>query len=79
MIVHRRNTLKVIKWTGTILCLTGICLTSFNVYPLNIFLSLIGSALWTWAGWLQRDTPLVLVEGVAVTLYFIGALTWLTN
>jgi hypothetical protein len=74
---HRRNTLKAIKWTGTILCLIGIALTSFNVYPLNVFLSLIGSALWAWAGWLQRDTPLVLVEGVAVTLYFIGVITWL--
>jgi hypothetical protein len=73
----RRNTLKAIKWTGTILCLIGIALTSFNVYPLNVFLSLIGSALWAWAGWMQRDTPLVLVEGVAVTLYFIGAITWL--
>jgi hypothetical protein len=79
MIDHRRNTLKAIKWTGTILCLLGIGLTSFNIYPLNVFLSLIGSALWTWAGWLQRDTPLVLVEGVAVTLYFIGAITWLMN
>jgi hypothetical protein len=74
---HRRNTLKAIKWTGTILCLIGIALTSFNVYPLNVFLSLIGSALWAWAGWMQRDTPLVLVEGVAVTLYFIGVITWL--
>ena len=79
MIDLRRNTLKAVKWTGTILCLTGICLTSFNVYPLNVFLSLIGSALWTWAGWVQRDTPLVLVEGVAVTLYFIGVITWLMN
>lgn len=76
---HRRNTLKAIKWAGTILCLLGIGLTSFNIYPLNVFLSLIGSALWTWAGWMQRDTPLVLVEGVAVTLYFIGAITWLMN
>lgn len=76
---HRKNTLKAIKWAGTILCLLGIGLTSFNIYPLNVFLSLIGSALWTWAGWLQRDTPLVLVEGVAVTLYFIGVITWLMN
>jgi hypothetical protein len=76
---HRRNTLKAIKWTGTILCLLGIALTSFNVYPLNIFLSLIGSGLWTWAGWAQRDAPLTLVEGVAVTLYFIGVITWLMN
>jgi hypothetical protein len=77
---HRGNTsVKAVKWAGTILCLLGIGLTSFNVYPLNIFLSLIGSGLWTWAGWKQRDAPLTLVEGVAVTLYFIGVITWLMN
>ena len=57
-----------IKWAGTVLCLVGIALTSFNVYPLNVFLKLGGSALWTWAGYLQDDLPLILVEAVAVTL-----------
>ena len=66
-----------IKWAGTLLCLIGIALTSFNVYPLNVFLSLVGSALWTWAGYLQGDLPLILVEAVAVTLYLIGAITWM--
>ena len=66
-----------IKWAGTVLCLVGIALTSFNVYPLNVFLSLVGSALWTWAGYLQNDLPLILVEAVAVTLYLIGAITWM--
>lgn len=66
-----------IKWSGTVLCLVGIALTSFNVYPLNVFLSLVGSALWTWAGYLQDDLPLILVEAVAVTLYLIGAITWM--
>ena len=66
-----------IKWAGTVLCLVGIALTSFNVYPLNVFLSLVGSALWTLAGYLQDDLPLILVEAVAVTLYLIGAITWM--
>ena len=66
-----------IKWAGTVLCLVGIALTSFNVYPLNVFLSLVGSALWAWAGYLQNDLPLILVEAVAVTLYLIGAITWM--
>jgi ABC-type microcin C transport system permease subunit YejB len=80
MIVLRRNTLvKVIKWSGTLLCLIGICLTSFNVYPINIVLSLIGSGLWTWAGIKQKDTPLVLVEAVAVVLYFMGVVTWILS
>jgi hypothetical protein len=62
----------LIKWLGTALCLTGIALTSYNVYPLNIVLSLVGSALWTLAGFLQRDPPLILVEAVAVLIYLSG-------
>lgn len=66
-----------LKWTGTILCLIGIGLTSFNIYPLNIFFSLVGSALWTYAGLLQRDTPLFLVELVAVLFYIAGVFAWI--
>lgn len=67
----------ILKWLGTILCLSGIALTSFNIYPLNIILSLIGSFLWTVAGILQKDPPLILVEAVAVVLYLTGFITYL--
>lgn len=66
-----------LKWAGTILCLIGIGLTSFNIYPLNIFFSLVGSALWTYAGLLQKDTPLFLVELVAVLFYIAGVVAWI--
>ena len=69
----------IIKWLGTILCLAGIALTSFNIYPINIVLSLVGSVLWTLAGWLQKDVPLFLVEAVAVVFYIAGAITFLTG
>jgi hypothetical protein len=67
----------MIKWLGTILCLCGIFLTSFNVYPLNIVLSIIGSTLWTAAGIIQRDTPLFIVEAVAVTFYLAGLINYM--
>ena len=67
----------MIKWAGTILCLLGIGLTSFNIYPLNIFLSLVGSALWTYAGYLQKDKPLFLVEFVAVIMYVSGVISYM--
>lgn len=67
----------LIKWSGTIFCLIGIGLTSFNIYPLNLFFGLVGSALWTLAGFLQQDAPLVLVEAVAVIIYVMGVITWL--
>jgi drug/metabolite transporter (DMT)-like permease len=67
----------MIKWLGTILCLCGIFFTSFNIYPLNIVLSIIGSALWTIAGIIQKDTPLFLVEAVAVLFYLAGIINYL--
>jgi hypothetical protein len=66
-----------IKWTGTGLCLVGIGLTSFNIYPANIVLGLVGSGLWAVAGWLQRDRPLVLVEAAAVAMYAAGVIAFL--
>ena len=70
--------MESIKWLGTILCLTGIALTSFNVYPLNILLGFVGSLLWTWAGYIQEDMPLMIVELVAVLLYFAGIITYIS-
>lgn len=67
----------LIKWAGTILCLVGIALTAINIYPANIFLSFVGSGLWTVAGIYQRDIPLFLVEVVAVLFYLIGIITWI--
>jgi hypothetical protein len=64
--------LETIKWTGTVLCLIGIALTSFNIYPINIYLGFIGSALWAYAGYKQKDYALFLVEFVAVVMYAIG-------
>jgi hypothetical protein len=65
------------KWIATCLCLVGIALTSYNIYPMNIVLSAGGSAMWAWAGWKQRDNPLLIVEAVAVFFYASGFITWM--
>jgi hypothetical protein len=62
----------MIRWSGTILCLIGIALTSLNIYPLNLLFGLIGSFLWTVQGYLYRDNALLLVELVAVLIYLAG-------
>lgn len=71
--------LLLLKWLGTSLCLIGIALTSFNVYPLNLFFGLIGSGFWTLAGVLQNDAPLVLVEFVSTVLYAVGILAYVIH
>jgi hypothetical protein len=67
----------LVKWIGTILCLIGIGLTAFNIYPSNVYYSITGSAIWAIVGLYQRDVPLFLVEAVAVAFYFIGIITWI--
>lgn len=64
--------LNVYKWAGTILCLTGIGLTSLNVYPLNLLFGLVGSFLWTMVGMYTKDHALFVVEAVAVAMYLGG-------
>ena len=66
-----------LKWYGTTLCLIGIALTSFNIYPLNILFGFVGSGLWTVVGYVQDDAPLVIVEFVATALYAVGLVTYI--
>ena len=67
------------KWIGTLLCLLGILLTSINIYPLNILIGCIGSAMWAYKGYEQDDMALFTVEIVAVALYFSGIVLYIYN
>lgn len=69
----------MLKWSGTILCLIGIALTSVNIYPLNILVGFAGSLCWAIAGYIQDDDALLVVEAVAVILYFMGILSYVVN
>jgi len=69
----------MLKWTGTLLCLLGILLTSINIYPLNILIGMIGSGIWAWSGFEQDDMALFTVEIVAVALYFSGIVLFVYN
>lgn len=75
----RHDYMQLMKWTGTVLCLVGIALTSFNIFPANIVFGFIGSGLWTYAGILQNDAPLVLVEAVAAVLYLFGIIVYIIH
>jgi hypothetical protein len=66
-----------LKWSGTTLCLVGIALTSFNIYPLNILVGFIGSLLWATAGYIEDDLPLLVVEMAATGIYLCGIVAYL--
>jgi len=66
--------LKILKWSGTATLITGAITTALNVYPLNIALNTLGGILWTSAGIITKDAPLITVNLVLTIIYGLGGL-----
>ena len=61
-----------LKWLSTILVLTGIMLTNFNFYPLNIFIHGLGAFGWALAGHLSSDRAILTNFGLQIPLFLMG-------
>lgn len=63
----------MLRWTGTVLVLVGILLTSLNaLFPLNLWAGFISCALWGIVAFRIKDVALLTIEVVAGLLYLVG-------
>jgi hypothetical protein len=69
-IISKRDV--IIEWLSTVTLIAGVALTSFNVYPLNLWVSLIGNAGWMLLGWMWRKWSLFTLEFVITAIYIVG-------
>lgn len=60
------------EWSITALLILGVILTSFNIYPLNIYILLISNFGWVVQAILWRKTSLFVVQLVVTAIYVIG-------
>ena len=66
-----------IKWVSYIFIMGGMVLTSSNIlYPLNLFLHLVGVIGWCWVGILWHDRSLILLNGIAIAIFIMGILQY---
>ena len=65
-------TVNNLKWTSTVLILSGILLTNLNNYPLNIFSHGLGAIGWSVAGYITKDKALLTNFGLQLPLFVIG-------
>ena len=68
--------ITVIKWASTAAVLSGIALTNFNIYPLNIIIHGAGAAGWTIAGFLTKDRALLTNFCLQLPLFTFGILNY---
>lgn len=60
------------EWSSTVILLAGVVLTSFNVYPANIWFLLIGNLGWIALGWIWRKWSLIILQTIITVIYIAG-------
>ena len=63
---------KIIEWSATTCFLISVALTSLDIYPLNLYISLITNLLWLLVGIIWRKWSLIIVEAVVCVIYAAG-------
>ena len=68
----------VIKWIGSLFIITSMILTASNIYPLNLYLALPGTLAWIYVSCKWNDKSLIAMNFVALTIYLLGIVNYLT-
>lgn len=68
---------KILEWSSTVVLLIGVYLTAVNIYPMNVYISLVGNFGWLVVAVIWRKWSLLTVQLVIVALYMYGMLTTL--
>lgn len=62
----------IIEWSSTFILLGGAALTSLNIYPMNVFLSLAGNLGWLVVSLIWRKPSLIVIQLVISCIYVAG-------
>jgi hypothetical protein len=68
---------KVIEWSATVCFLISVALTSFDIFPINLYVSLITNLLWLAVCIVWRKWSLIIVEAVVCVIYAAGIVKYL--
>ncbi|NDB61336.1 hypothetical protein EB001_23295 [bacterium] len=60
------------EWASTIILLSGAALTSLNIYPMNVFLSIVGNLGWLVVSIMWRKPSLIVIQLVITVIYVAG-------
>jgi hypothetical protein len=65
---------KIWEWLATAILIVGVALTAWNIYPLNIYFSFLGNAMWIVLAIMWRKCSLITIQTVVTIIYILGLL-----
>lgn len=60
------------EWAATAVLMIGVTLTALNIYPANIYISLLGNMMWLVLGYMWRKYSLIMVQIMVTLIYLYG-------
>ena len=63
---------RTMEWAATVCFLISVALTSLDIFPVNLYVSLATNLLWLWVGFIWRKWSLITVEAVVCVMYAVG-------
>jgi hypothetical protein len=69
----------IVEWTSTLILIIGVALTSWDIYPANVYVCLLANLLWLWLGFIWRKWSLIIVELVVIAIYISGVVKHLMS
>ena len=67
-----KNTFWFVKWASSFLLISGMAMTNLQIYPLNLYLHLLGLIGWLAVALYWHDRSLIVVNGVATVIFVNG-------
>jgi hypothetical protein len=64
----------IIEWAATITLIVAVGLTSWNVYPANIYMSALGNFLWLLMALHWKKVSLIIIQAFILLIYAGGVI-----
>jgi hypothetical protein len=71
----QKNVTFIFEWLSTGILIIGVALTAYNIYPLNVWISLLGNFGWLIVAILWRKWSLGIVQIILTAIYIAGLLS----
>ena len=66
------NLIGATKWVSSLLIIAGMALTASNIYPLNMYMQLVGIIGWLVVALAWHDRSLIMLNTVAALIFTSG-------
>ena len=65
-----------IKWASSIVLITAMMFTAVDLYPINMWIAIIGFIGWLTVGLLWHDRSLIVLNAISLAIYSMGLLNY---